>query len=101
MTLHWTKNAIWTYYEECEFILKKWNEREVKNFVDLVDENLKRLVRNPDLGKTYEIIGVRILVISKQTSLAYTLNEEKDQLDLILFWNNLRNPSDFKKYLEF
>ena len=100
MTLHWTENAIWSYHEECDFILKKWNKQEVRDFVDLVDENLKRLIRNPDIGKPYKIIGVHVLVISKQTSLAYTINKERNQLDLIFFWNNLQNPSDFKKHLK-
>lgn len=48
--LNWEKVALNTYIEEINFILLKWNNKEVQNFKDLVDENLERLIKNPKIG---------------------------------------------------
>lgn len=38
-----------TYIEESEFILKKWNLKEVEKFTSLVEENLERLSKTPEM----------------------------------------------------
>jgi len=32
------------------------------------------------------------LVLSKQTTLFYTIHEKEKRIDLIIFWNNSKNP---------
>ena len=95
----WDLTAIDSYVEEISFILLKWNEKEVQKFEGLVDENLERLSKNPEIGTFDKSSKVYFLVISKQTTLYYTFNVEIKVVDLHVFWNNLKNPDDLTKLL--
>jgi plasmid stabilization system protein ParE len=95
--LEWTFIAENSYFEEIEFIYLKWNEKEVFKFENLVDKELKRLVKNPTIGKLKN--RKYSLMISKQTTLYYRINNNKKSVELLLFWNNLKNPEDLKKLL--
>ncbi|WP_035759564.1 hypothetical protein [Flavobacterium tegetincola] len=95
----WDITAIETYIEEIEFILYKWNYREVANFKTLVDLNLKRLCENTEIGRLDKQLNVSYLVISKQTTLYYSVDNENFKIRLHVFWNNLKNPNDLKKLL--
>ena len=46
----WSILAEITFAEEIEFIFKKWNQVEVDKFDDLVQENFKRISKNPLIG---------------------------------------------------
>ncbi len=94
MNIIWTLTAELTFEEEQSYILKKWNNEEVVNFVKLVYRNIERLKTLPFLGKD---IGnnERSLVISKQTTLFYRIIDD-NTIELMLFWNNLRNPKDLE-----
>jgi hypothetical protein len=97
--LNWEKVALNTYIEEINFILLKWNNKEVQNFKDLVDENLERLTKNPKMGVLIKKNNFYSLMISKQTTLYYKVSESDKRIDLLVFWNNLKNPSDLIKLL--
>lgn len=97
--LTWESSALNTYFEEIDFVLLKWNTKEVEKFKNLVDENLERLVKNPEIGIFNFKYKIYSLVISKQTTLYYHFNSITNQIELIVFWNNLRNPDDLIKLL--
>lgn len=96
--IDWTFSALNSYYEEMKFICLKWNQKEVLKFENLVANELERLSKNPTLGKinfknTYSI------KISKQTTLMYRINNNSKSIELLLFWNNQKNPEDLSKLL--
>ncbi len=93
----WHENAIISLEEENAFILKKWNEKEVQKFNDLINENLERLENNPRIGKFNSVFKVYYLVISKQTTLYYNFDENTKTIELYLFWNNLKDPDQLLK----
>ncbi len=95
----WQPKAELTYYEEADFILRKWNFDEVQKFQNLVSDNLMRLSENPSIGEFSKKFGVYRIVISKQTSLYYSFNEKLRVIDLHIFWNNLKNPEDLAKFV--
>ena len=95
----WHKNAEITLQEEASFILEKWNEFEVEKFEYLVLENLDRLSINPEIGIFNEELKVFYLVISKQTTLYYDFNKQAKVIEILLFWNNQKNPNDLAKLL--
>lgn len=97
--LIWEILALNTYFEEIDFILLKWNKREAENFKDLVDKNLERLAKNPEIGVFKVKLNSYSLIISKQTILYYDYNSENNQINLLLFWNTLKNPVDLIKLL--
>ncbi len=47
---NWDSVALESYIEETEFILLKWNYKEVEKFKILVEQNLERLSINPEIG---------------------------------------------------
>jgi plasmid stabilization system protein ParE len=94
----WALTAKNSYHEEIEFIFSKWNLKEVNKFTDLVESELNRLSINPVMGN-FKYENVYSLVISKQTTIYYKVNMEKCVIEIIVFWNNLKNPDDLIKLL--
>ena len=95
----WQPNSEMSYYDEIDFIYRKWNHKEVQKFQDLVFENLKRLVENPLIGNYDNTRKMYSIVISKQTKLFYTIDTKCKVVDLHLFWNNSKNPEELNKLL--
>ena len=85
----WVPLAVETYMEEIDFIYLKWNQKEVDDFVMLVNENLKRLSINPLIGQIHK--NVYKIVISKKTSLFYRIIEKDKKVELVYFWNNKKD----------
>jgi hypothetical protein len=95
--IYWKSLAEITFSQEMIFILSKWNQKEVDKFAFLVDENLSRIVQNPFIGQP--IKSIYKVVISKQTTLYYKVIESDKTIELLVFWNNQKNPSDLIKLL--
>ena len=98
--VRWDLIAINSLAEESEFILKKWNVLEVEKFYSLVEVSLERLSMNPTIGVYNSEFEVYSFVISKQTTLYYSLNEKNETIELHVFWNNLKNPKKLHKLLK-
>jgi hypothetical protein len=97
--VEWKPIATYTYFYEIDFILSKWNEVEVQKFEDLVYCFLATLSKTPKIGIYKPKYNCHSLVVSKQTTLYYKIIEDKFQIDLILFWNNQKNPADLIKLI--
>lgn len=97
--IEWQPTAKNTFAQEIDFIFLKWNFKEVQKFIELVDENLKRLSKNPEIGIYDNELEIYSLVLSKQTTLYYNFNPSSKIIELITFWNNLKNPDDLTKLL--
>jgi addiction module RelE/StbE family toxin len=94
----WASTAKNSYHEEIDFIYLKWNSREVVKFEKLVTEEIQRIISNPLIGKiSYN--DVYSLSISKQTTLFYKIDKDLNLIELLLFWNNLKNPQDLTSLL--
>ena len=95
----WQLNSEITYSEEIYYIYFKWNYKEVEKFEKLVIENLNRLSINPLVGKYDSNLKLYFFVISKQTTVYYTINQNENIVNLHLFWNNQKNPEELNKLL--
>jgi hypothetical protein len=95
----WQLSSEITYLEEIDYIYSKWNHKEVEKFQELVLENLNRLSINPLLGKYDSNLKLYFFVISKQTTLYYSIYQEAKIVDLHVFWNNQKNPEELNKLL--
>ena len=71
----WTAYAKHSYYEELNFIDTKWSITELENFVLLVDDFIKSLSIGVVVGKTYPNNNMHSVVISKQTTVGYKLQD--------------------------
>lgn len=95
----WQNNSEITYFAEIDYIYFKWNYKEVEKFQELIIENLNRLSINPKLGKYDSNLKLYYLVISKQTTLYYSINQNANIVNLLVFWNNQKNPEELNKLL--
>ncbi|MFZ4105545.1 hypothetical protein [Flavobacterium sp.] len=48
--INWLPSSEYTYIKEIEFILEKWNLKEVDKFTDLVERAILKLSKNPKIG---------------------------------------------------
>lgn len=96
--LNWTTSADLTIPEEIDFIFLKWNESEVIKFIKVVDDCLCKLQSYPNLRRLIEKKNIYRLTISRQTTLYYKILHDSQQIDLILFYNNLQDPKSLQKY---
>lgn len=98
--IEWLPTAIDTYLEEINFIFLKWNYKEVQKFKLLVNENLVRLSKTPEIGSYSSEYELYSLVISLQTTLFYNFEQSTNIIELNLFWNNLKNPENLVTLLK-
>jgi len=99
MQVVWGKNARLTYLDELDYIFKKWNYKEVKNFVNLVTDFIKNLESGVIQGKISFKQNLRSFVISKQTTVYFDVNNKENRIEILLFWNNKKNPQKLKDLL--
>jgi len=99
MQVVWGKNARLTYLDELDYIFKKWNYKEVKNFVNLVTDFIKNLEFGVIQGKISFKQNLRSFVISKQTTVYFDVNNKENRIEILLFWNNKKNPQKLKDLL--
>ena len=97
-SIHWSKLAEITFSEEMDFIFEKWNQKEVDKFGLLVQNCLQSISENPKIGKNESENQVYSFVISKQTTIYFKISEIELRIDLILFWNNKKNPILLDKF---
>ena len=96
----WLHEAEISYYEELDFIFRKWNIVEVEKFTILVYDFLETLSRKPTIGIYSKKYDTYSCVISKQTTLFYRIIENELKIELLLFWNNKQNPKLLDKFLK-
>jgi len=99
MNVYWTETAKSSFQDELDFIYRKWGKKEVDRFINLSTDFINLLVSGVLEGKPSRKRNIRISVISKQTTLIYRLNKKKKQIELILFWNNLKNPNQLENII--
>ena len=98
-TVRWTSLAELTYTEEIDFILSKWSNKQVVDFIELIDDFLEKLLENPYMGKLSNKRDMHFFVVSKQTTVIYKIYPDFYRIDLLMFHNNKRNHTDILKYL--
>lgn len=95
MIVNWADLAIHSYEEEILFILRKWNIEEVEKFSILVFEFIDLLKTGTVQGRKTYLQSTYFYVISKQSTLYYQIINE-DTIELLLFWNNQKDPKTLK-----
>ena len=98
MKVVWTDTAELSYFKELNFIAEKWNDREVKKFMMLVDEFVEKLENKTLQGKILSHGNMRSFVISKQTTLFFNYFEKSDMIELLFFGIILKTQWNWKIY---
>lgn len=99
MNVIWTPTAELSYAKELDKISKKWSINEIIDFMNLVDDFVKKLESGIIEGKISQKTNLRSFVISRQTTLYFDVFVDTQTIELLLFWNNKDNPKTLKEFL--
>lgn len=89
----WNNKARLDFYENIDYLLENWSEKEAQNFIDEVIHVEYILSLGIVDFQDTDYIGIKRLVIRKQISLFYKIVNEH-QIEFLRFWNNYK---DFRK----
>lgn len=87
-----------SFLEVSAFVLFKWNYKVLQDFITLVEQAQKRLLTNPELGKSLTK-EIRKIVLDKNASFYYEFNENSQTITILLFIDNRANPQEYSKLL--
>lgn len=90
----WSPEAERTYKIILEYLLERWTERELDNFIDRTDTVINFIIQNPKQYIYSKKMRVYRAVLTKQVSLYYRL--EQQTIELLLFWDNRKDPASLK-----
>lgn len=88
----WNEFARQDFYQNIDYLLKEWSEKEAQAFIDKVFDVLYALEKgNVEFQKTNKK-DIRRCVITKQITLFYRIKGDH-LIELLRFWNNSRDNS--------
>ncbi len=83
----WNEFARQDYYQNIDYLLKEWSEKEAQAFIDKVFDVLFVLEKgNVEFQKTSKK-DIRRCVITKQITLFYRIKDHH-LIELLRFWSN-------------
>ncbi len=96
--INWTNRAWLTYKANITYLEKEWTAKEVSNFVLLVDKRLANLSKHPGIGnpRNKKYPNIRATLVHKRILLLYKYKPQKNEIDLLIFWNTYQNPRKLK-----
>ena len=87
----WSDIAKQDYWDNIDYLLDKWTEKEAVGFIESVDNALRLIRQNPKMFSKAGYKNIRSVVIVSQITLFYNILD-KETIELIRFWNNLQDP---------
>ena len=93
----WTNRAMKTATDIVKYLREEWTEKEVRQFLDKVDEIIATIEINPKLFRaSLKKPHVHLVVIKRRTLLIYQVRPAKKQIALLMFWNTKKNLKKLK-----
>ncbi|MDR3339472.1 MAG: type II toxin-antitoxin system RelE/ParE family toxin [Candidatus Symbiothrix sp.] len=95
--IEWTQNAQKELNTVYDYLEENWTQREIVNFSRQLENILSIIIRFPFIyPSSKQRDTVRRCVISKQSSLYYQVNIEKEKIIILSFFDNRRNSNKLK-----
>ncbi|HEY4787042.1 MAG TPA: type II toxin-antitoxin system RelE/ParE family toxin [Bacteroidales bacterium] len=83
----WNKFARKDYYDNIDYLLTRWSEKEAQNFIDEVDE-IEFILKQGEIDyQVTDMPGIRRCVLRPQITLFYKIIDNQ-HIELLRFWNN-------------
>ena len=89
-TVGWNELARRDYFENIDFLLLNWSDKEAQMFIDKVFEIENLLAKGNVEFQNTNRADIRRCVINKQTALFYRVIDE-EKIEFLRFWNNSQN----------
>lgn len=94
-TIYWTSQAQIDYFENIEYLLEFWTEKEAQIFVNTTMEYLSIIEDKPKIFQKSNYKGVYRVPIVTQVVLFYRI-VNGNEVELLRFWNAAQNPKKIK-----
>jgi plasmid stabilization system protein ParE len=91
----WTPEASESLDQIIHYLEKNWSEKEIISFIQRVNRVIHLVSKQPHLFNVSGKQNIRKAFITKHNSLFYSINETKNRILLISFWDNRQNPLKF------
>ena len=91
-TVHWNKIAKLDYYDNIDYLLRVWSEKEAQEFIDAVDETEFVLKQGNVEFQNTDMPEIKRCFICKQITLFYRIIDEKN-IEFLRFWNNYQHEN--------
>lgn len=89
--IRWSKRATQELQNIITYLESNWSEREIRNFILLLEHHLNLLSRHPLLFKVSERYqGSRECLVSRYLTLFYII--ENETVYIVALWDNRKNP---------
>jgi plasmid stabilization system protein ParE len=90
----WSLKALQSFDANIEYLQTNWTDKEIRNFVELVDKKVVLLSKQPQIGsiRNLKYKNIRTTLIHKRVILIYRYQPTKNLVELLLFWNTAKDP---------
>lgn len=93
--IYWSQTAQEDYWQNIEFLLNKWTETEAAHFINEVENTIDILKQGKVTFKPTGYRNTYQIVVVKQITLYYHINQNND-IELLRFFNNYQDPNTLK-----
>ncbi|MBI4647644.1 MAG: type II toxin-antitoxin system RelE/ParE family toxin [Bacteroidia bacterium] len=86
----WNSFAKADYYDNIDYLLKKWTEKEAQLFINEVDEIIYILEQGTVEYQNTDYPNIKRCLVCKQITLFYRIIDNQN-IELLRFWNNYQD----------
>ena len=84
-----------------EYLLENWNIRTRDKFISKLTERIEQISIQPEsCPKSFEFENLYKCVVTKQTTLYYRINFDKEEVEIITIFDSRQNPESLNKEVE-
>ena len=93
--IYWNKLAKSDYYQNIDYLLREWTEKDAQEFIDEVDETEFILKQGKVEFQDTNVKDIKRCVICKQITLFYKVMD-KHNIEFLRFWNSYKDDRYLK-----
>ena len=80
------------------YLLVNWNEKVKNDFKTKLKKRINQIIAQPkSCPESLEFKGLFKCVVSKQNTFYYRINEKKQEIEIITFFDTRQNPNELIK----
>lgn len=93
--INWSNSAKNDYWNNIDYLLKDWTEKEAYDFIEKVDAILQIIAINPKTFQKTSYKNTHFVPVTSQITIYYRILT-KNTIELVRFWNNYQDPDKLK-----
>jgi plasmid stabilization system protein ParE len=97
----WTSSAKNDYFKILDYLNSNWGRKSARKFSETVTKQIELISRMPRLYPVTEARkDVRRCVVAKQVSLYYQESKPNNEIIILCFFDNRRNPDSLTRIIQ-